>query len=64
MAEQAQQLRDVIVALARLDKDQQRRLAEAERGAELGKIDTTLIPTGDGLPPALAETLDKRRRSF
>lgn len=62
VAEQAQQLRDR--GVARLDKDQQRRLAEAERGAELGKIDTTLIPTGDGLPPALAEGLKKGVEAF
>ena len=62
VAEQAQQLRDR--GVARLDKDQQRRLAEAERGAELGKIDTTLIPTGDGLPPALSEGLTKGVAAF
>jgi len=62
VAQQAQQLRDR--GVARLDKDQQRRLAEAERGAELGKIDDTLIPTGDGLPPALAEGLKKGVAAF
>ena len=62
VAEQAQQLRDR--GVARLDKDQQRRLAEAERNAPLGKIDDTLIPTGDGLPPALAEGLKKGVAAF
>ena len=62
VAEQAQQLRDR--GVARLDKDQQRRLAEAERGATLGTIDTGLIPTGDGLPPALAEGLKKGVEAF
>ena len=62
VAEQAQQLRDR--GVARLDKDQQRRLAEAERGAQLGKIDAGLIPTGDGLPPALAEGLSKGVAAF
>jgi hypothetical protein len=62
VAEQAQQLRDR--GVARLDKDQQRRLAEAERGAQLGTIDAGLIPTGDGLPPALAEGLKKGVEAF
>ena len=62
VAQQAQQLRDR--GVARLDKDQQRRLEEAERGAQLGKIDDSLIPTGDGLPPALAEGLKKGVAAF
>lgn len=62
VAEQAQQLRDR--GVARLDKDQQRRLAEAERSAELGTIDTTLIPAGDGFPPALSEGLTKGVKAF
>ena len=62
VAQQAQQL--YRNSVSRIEAAQARAEKEAERGATLGTIDTGLIPTGDGLPPALAEGLKKGVEAF
>ena len=62
VAEQAQQL--YRNSVSRIEAAQARAEKEAERGAQLGKIDAGLIPAGDGLPPALAEGLKKGVEAF